>query len=68
MEQPFDMFYSIAFERFELSSSRIRAGFDAYQNHIKEDISLIQYLIRLETSSNPVRNTNESRRGHSENH
>ena len=36
MEQPFDMFYSIAFERFESVSNRVRA----VSNPFKEDISL----------------------------
>ena len=53
------MFYSIAFERFELGSSRIRLiqipfkdmPFTSYAV-----TSLIQYLIYLETDSNPGSN------------
>ena len=47
MEQPFDMFYSIAFERFEPGSNE--------SNPFKGISSLIWYLIQLEHNSNPVR-------------
>ena len=65
---PFVMIYSIAFERFELGSSRVRVVFEQYQTILKEILSLIQYLIRLEPGSNPARNTSnyESHLEHSE--
>ena len=53
MEQPLDMFYSIAFERFESGSSWIRPS-NKYR--IKGNISLTGFLIRLEPGSNPARN------------
>ena len=45
MEQPFDMFYSIAFERFELGSSRFRVGFETYQIPYQR-----KYLFELDLS------------------
>ena len=60
MEQPFDMFYSIAFERFELGSSSIRLT----QIHSKRfffdtvfDSSRTKARILLESRSNTARNT-----------
>ena len=47
MEQPFDMFYSIAFERFELGSSLVRV----VSNIFKGISSLTQYLILVESGS-----------------
>ena len=47
MKHPFDMFYSIAFERFERDSNE--------SNPFKDISSLIPYLMQLEHNSNPVR-------------
>ena len=68
MEQPFDMFYSIAFERFELGSSRIRAVFESgltCSNQFKNMSSDISFdtvfdtgRIRLEPSSKHKQITN----------
>ena len=50
-----DVSYGLDGNRKCKGSSGIRTGFDLLK-HIQRDSSLIQYLICLETSSNPVRN------------
>ena len=55
MKHPFDMFTPLHSNVSSWVSSRIRPN-STYSNTFK--FPLIQYLIRLEPSSNPARNTN----------